>query len=560
MTDASTRNARVAINQQPSWIARDPETGAPSPWLILIVLCGAVFMLLLDMTIVNVAQQSIKVALDASLSEIQWILDSYIMAYAVLILSFGRLGDVFGRKRLFIVGMAIFTLASGLCAASTLIGQVTGIPPAAALIAARVVQGVGGAMMMPQTLTLISVAFPPEKRGAAMGTWGSVVALGAVIGPIIGGWLVTNYNWEWIFLINIPVGVVAIAATIAIVPESVDPLATGRIDWGGLVLSATAIFALVYATIEGNAFGWTSPVILGSLLASLVLLIAFVWWERRDSDPMMRLELFRIRNFSVANVLSIATSFGMLGVFFPMTVFLQGALGMSAIEAGFTMLPNGLVLMFAAPLAGRLTDRIGAKWIIVGGLSLMTAGILLMISQISPTTTHWSLVIPLMVTGLGMGMTFAPMTAAALAQVPQRIMGSASGILNTMRNLGQVLGIAVLGSILQGRLGVHSAEVFGSMPALDPVVGASISDLIAQGRIEAISEAVPANAAPLLPAIYEAAKGAFATSLHETFAIGAFACLIGVGFALLIRNPQPRTVASRERAPDAIARPAVAAD
>jgi MFS family permease len=224
------------------------------------------------------------------------------------------------------------------------------------------------------------------------------------------------------------------------------------------------------------------------------------------------------------------------------------------------MLPNGLVLMFAAPLAGRLTDRIGAKWIIVGGLSLMTAGILLMISQISPTTTHWSLVIPLMVTGLGMGMTFAPMTAAALAQVPQRIMGSASGILNTMRNLGQVLGIAVLGSILQGRLGVHSAEVFGSMPSLDPVVGASISDLIAQGRIEAISEAVPANAAPLLPAIYEAAKGAFATSLHETFAIGAFACLIGVGFALLIRNPEPRTVASRERAPDAIARPAVAAD
>lgn len=559
MTDASTRNARVATNQ-PFWKARDPETGAPNPWLILIVLCGAVFMLLLDMTIVNVAQQSIKVALDADLSEIQWILDSYIMAYAVLILSFGRLGDVLGRKRLFIIGMAIFAIASGLCAASTLIGQVTGIPPAAALIAARVVQGIGGAMMMPQTLTLISVAFPPEKRGAAMGTWGSVVALGAVVGPIVGGWLVTNYNWEWIFLINIPIGVIAIAATMAIVPESVDPLATGSIDWGGLILSATAIFALVYAAIEGNAFGWTSPIILGSLLASLVLFSAFVWWERRDSDPMMRLELFAIRNFSVANVLSIATSFGMLGVFFPMTVFLQGALGMSAIEAGFTMLPNGLVLMFAAPLAGRLTDRIGAKWIIVGGLSLMTAGILLMISQISPTTTHWSLVIPLMVTGLGMGMTFAPMTAAALAQVPPRIMGSASGILNTMRNLGQVLGIAVLGSILQGRLGVHSAEVFGSMPSLDPVVGTSISDLIAQGRIEAISEAVPANAAPLLPAIYEAAKSAFATSLHETFAIGAFACLIGVGFALLIRNPEPRTVASRERAPDAIVRPAVAAD
>jgi MFS family permease len=289
-----------------------------------------------------------------------------------------------------------------------------------------------------------------------------------------------------------------------------------------------------------------------------VLLSAFVWWERGSNDPMMRLELFGIRNFSVANVLSVATSFGMLGVFFPMTVFLQGALGMSAIEAGFTMLPNGLVLMFAAPLAGRLTDRIGARWIIVSGLSLMTLGILLMISQISPTTTHWSLVVPLVVTGLGMGMTFAPMTAAALAQVPPRIMGSASGILNTMRNLGQVLGIAVLGSILQGRLGVHSAEILGTLPTLDPVVGATVSDLIAQGRLEAISGAIPAQDASMLPSIFEAAKIAFAMSLHETFAVGAIACLIGVGFALLIRNPEPRTAPARGRAPEAIARPAIA--
>jgi MFS family permease len=231
---------------------------------------------------------------------------------------------------------------------------------------------------------------------------------------------------------------------------------------------------------------------------------------------------------------------------------------MSPIEAGFTMLPNGLVLMFAAPLAGRLTDRIGARWIIVSGLSLMTLGILLMISQISPTTTHWSLVVPLMVTGLGMGMTFAPMTAAALAQVPPRIMGSASGIINTMRNLGQVLGIAVLGSILQSRLGVHSANALGAFSGLDPAVGASISDLIAQGRVEAISTAVPAANAAMLPQIYEVVKVAFADSLHETFAIGAIACLIGVGFALLIRNPAPRTAAQRSGSPETVVRPAVA--
>ena len=515
-------------------------------------------MLLLDMTIVNVAQQSIKVSLGADLSEIQWVLDSYIMAYAVLILSFGRLGDVFGRKRLFIIGMAIFTLASGLCAASTLIGQVTGLAPAGVLIASRVVQGVGGAMMMPQTLTLISIAFPPQQRGAAMGTWGSVVALGAVVGPIAGGWLVTNYNWEWIFLINIPIGIIAILATIVIVPESFDPLATGRVDWGGLLLSASGIFALVFAAIEGNVYGWTSPIILGCLLLSIVLLSAFVWYESRVDDPMMKLDLFQIRNFSVGNVLFLATSFGMLGTFFPMTVFLQGALGMSPIEAGLTMLPNGLVLMFAAPLAGRLTDRIGPRWIIVSGLSLMAAGILLMISQISVHTTQWSLVFPLMVTGLGMGMTFAPTTAASLAQVPTHIMGSASGVLNTMRNLGQVLGIAVLGSILQMRLGEHGADGLAAIPSLDPVVGETVGNLMAQGRIEAIQSAVPADSANMLPAIYDVAKSAFVMSLHEIFAIGVIACLIGAAVALLIRNPAPRHVTAGNRLQGAIPHPAVA--
>lgn len=539
--------------------AVSPAAPERNPWLVLIVLCGAVFMLLLDTTIVNVAQQEIKIALEADLSEIQWILDSYIMAYAVLILSFGRLGDVFGRKKLFMLGMGIFTLASGLCAASTLIGQALGVPPATALIAARVLQGVGGAMMMPQTLALITVTFPPNKRGAAMGAWGSVVALGAVLGPIVGGALVTNYPWEWVFLINIPVGVAAIAATMAIVSESVDPLATGRIDWGGLLFSSTGIFALVFAAIEGNKLGWTSPVILGSLLASVVLLCAFVWWEQRAPDPMMKMELFRIRNFSVANVLGLATSFGMLGIFFPMTVFLQGALGMTPFEAGLAMLPNGLVLMFAAPAAGRLTDRFGARWILVGGLSLMSIGIVLMIQQISATTTQWSLVFPLMVTGLGMGMTFAPMTAAAMAQVPPRIAGSASGVLNTTRNIGQVLGIAVLGSILQSRLGIHAQEYLRTLQGLDPDVGATLGDLIAGGRVEAIPEALPASAAALLPAILDAVKQAFALSLHETFAISAATCLLGAACALLIQNPRAHRVQSGERQPELATR-ATAAD
>lgn len=530
-----------------------------NPWLILLVLCGAVFMLLLDTTIVNVAQQKIKIALEADLSEIQWILDSYILAYAVLILSFGRLGDVFGRKKLFMCGMGIFTLASALCAGSTLISQATGIPPATALIAARVLQGVGGAMMMPQTLSLITVAFPPQKRGSAMGVWGSVVALGAVLGPIIGGWLVTNYAWEWVFLINVPVGIAAILATLAIVPESVDPFASGRVDWGGILLSGLGTFALVYAAIEGNALGWTSPIILGSFAASIILLTLFILWESRADDPMLKLELFAIRNFSVANVLAMATSFGMLGVFFPMTVFLQGALGLSPLEAGLAMLPNGLVLMFVAPTAGRLSDKIGARWILVTGLSLMAVGIVAMIRQISPDATQWSFVLPLAITGLGMGMTFAPMTATAMRQVPPRIAGSASGILNTTRNLGQVLGIAVLGSVLQSRLGVHAAESLSQISTLDPDVGSTLGDLIATGRVEAIPAALPPGSETLLPLILGSMRQAFASSMHETFAIGAITCLIGAGVALLIQNPKAATVSSRQARAETVAH-AVAAD
>jgi EmrB/QacA subfamily drug resistance transporter len=529
-----------------------PSASASSernPWLVLVVLCGAVFMLLLDTTIVNVAQQKIKVGLDASLTEIQWILDSYILAYAVLLLSFGRLGDVFGRKKLFVVGMAIFTAASVLCGLSGWLGALVGLSGAQALILARVLQGMGGALMMPQTLSLISVVFPPEKRGAAMGLWGSVVSLGAILGPIVGGLIVTNYAWEWIFLINLPIGIAAIVATLAIVPESTDPLASGRVDWGGVLLSGVGIFAIVYAAIEGNIMGWTSPLILGLFGLGCGLLVAFVWWESRVADPMMKLELFRIRNFSAGNVISLAVSFGMLGIFFPMTLFLQGALGFSPIEAGLTMTPMSIMMMIFAPISGRLSDRIGARWILVSGLSLMTVGILFITSRISVGTTWQTLLPALIVTGTGMGMTFAPMTAAAMAQVPPRIAGSASGILNTTRNIGQVLGIAVLGSVLQTQLGSHAADRLAVVDGLRPSTSAEIGGLVRDSRFPDIPAAVdslqPEQVANL-PVIVGAAQQAFVDGLHDTFLLGALACLLGVGIALLVQNPQRRTAPVRE--------------
>lgn len=533
-------------------------SGERNPWLILLVLCGAIFMLLLDTTIVNVAQQKIKEGLNADLTQIQWILDSYILAFAVLMLSFGRIGDIFGRKKMFVVGMAVFIAASGLCGISHWIANLVGIPGATALIIARVLQGIGGALMMPQTLSLITVAFPPQKRGAAMGVWGSVVALGAVLGPLLGGYIVTQYPWEWIFLINIPVGIVAILATLAIVPESRDPLASGKLDWGGLLFSAAAIFALVYALIEGPKFGWTSPQTLGLLLLSAVLFTIFVWWERRVPDPMVKLELFRIRNFWVANIIGLAVPFGLFGIFFPMTIFLQGALGMTPLEAGLTMMPMSLMLMFVAPVSGRLSDRIGARWILITGLTFVSVGILMITSQVS-TSTNWQTLLPaLLVTGTGMGMTFAPMTAAAMSQVPPRISGSASGILNTSRNVGQLLGIAVLGSVLQSRLGVHAGAEFRSLPVGDDAIRDQLVELVRSGRMEVIPSVIPPGMRDQLPVVFDSMRQVFVLSMHETFYVGASICFVALGFSFLMQNPGRRTVQSADRMRETTPRPMAA--
>lgn len=509
---------------------------ARNPWLVLVVLCTAVFMLLLDTTIVNVAQREIQDSLNADLTQIQWVLDSYILAYAVLLLSFGRLGDVYGRKKLFMLGIAIFTVASALCGASAWIGEQLGVSGIAVLIIARVVQGIGGAFMMPQSLSLLTIAFPPEKRGAAMGIWGGVVALGAVTGPIIGGLIVTDFAWEWVFLINLPVGIAALWATRAIVPESVDPQATKKLDIGGVLLSGVGIFALVFASIEGNKLGWTSPLILGLYALSAVLLVAFVWWENRVADPMMKLELFKDRNFSIGAVISLVVSFGMLGIFFPMTLFLQGVLGFSPIKAGLTMTPMSLMLMVAAPIAGRMTDKIGARWIMVTGLTLMTAGIFFIIARID-LATDWVRLLPaLLVAGAGMGLTFAPMTTAAMAGVPPRIAGSASGIINTMRNVGQVLGIAVLGSVLATRVGTHTSERVATT-SLDPATQEQVVTLAKESRFDQIVAILSGDQAA---SIMRDVQLAFVDSLHNTFFVGALACAVAGVLAYFVRNPAPR--------------------
>lgn len=513
-------------------------------WQILIVLCLSVFMLLLDSTVVNVAQVKIKDALGANLTEIQWILDSYILAYAVLLLSFGRLGDIYGRKRFFMLGMAVFTTASVFCGLSGWIGEQLGLSGVYLLIFFRVLQGIGGAFMMPQSLSLLTVTFPPERRGAALGIWGSVVALGAIVGPIIGGLIVTHYSWAWIFLINLPVGVISLILVQRIVPESKDPLASRKIDWTGVVLSGLGIFCLVFASIEGSRLGWSSPEILGLFVISALLIGLFIWWEQRVADPIVKIELFKLRNFTVANIIGLVVAFGMLGIFFPITLFLQEVLGFSPVKAGLAMTPMSLMIMVGAPISGRLSDKIGSRWILFVGTAIMTIGILFITRQTNLDTTVVSLAPALIVTGIGMGMTFSPMTAAAMRDVPPRVAGSASGVLNTSRNIGQVLGIAVLGSVLQTRMGTHTTNGLPPL-GLGRDKATHIADLASQNLFGEIIALVPAEQ---LDALMLIIREAFVQALHNTFLVGATACGAASLLALLLRNPQPLPVSAESPA------------
>jgi len=520
-------------NHQPAQAMKPPVTES-NPWHVLLVICVGVFMLLLDTTVVNVAQRKIQEGLNANLSEIQWILDGYILTFAVLLLAFGRLGDILGRKKLFIIGLAIFTLASVLCGASAMIADITPLNGPQALIASRVLQGFGGAMMMPQTLSMVMVAFPHEKRGAALGVWSGIIGLGAVVGPILGGFIVTDYAWEWIFLINLPVGIIAILFGIRIIPESVDPQASRTIDWGGVALSGLGLFALVYGLIEAPHKGWGSATTILTLVASVVLLVGFVFWEIRQRDPIVKLELFRIWNFSVAMVLTIATSFGIFGIFFPMTLFLQAGLGFSPIRAGLTLVPMSVTMMVTAPIVGKLLDRLNPRWFMAIGMTLVTIGVFLIIGQTNVDATWKTLFFPAALTGLGMGLTFTPLTTAAMKEVPPRISGSASGILNTVRNVGQVLGIAVLGSLLQSKAGSNAQDRMVDL-GLDGGLVSQIASLTKDTRLHDIP-ALFQNRTEMIPQVMGEIQLAFIDAVQFTFLFCAAVVAIGIPVALMMRT------------------------
>jgi EmrB/QacA subfamily drug resistance transporter len=419
-----------------------------NPWVILIVVSLGFFMTLLDLTIVNIAIPNMISKLHASLDDILWVINAYALVLAVLLITAGRLGDLLGQRTVFFAGIAVFTVASAACGFA---------PSPGWLIGFRAVQGVGAALLMPQTLAILTMVFPADRRGAAFGVWGAVAGVATIAGPTLGGLLVTAFDWRYIFFINLPIGVIVLGLTFFLIPD----LRTGRkhsFDVGGVLLASCALFAICYALVEGQKYSWgtvTSFISIPLLFAvGVVLLVLFLWLQarRQDGEPLVPFVLFRDRNFSLMNMVAGFIAIGMLGIFLPFSIYLQSVLGFSALKAGLTMAPASLVAMFVAPVAGRMSDRIGGKYILMVGLFLFAAGMgsIALIAQ--PSSAWYDFLAPQLVAGIGIGCTFAPMTTVALRNVSPMMAGAASGVFNTTRQVGTVIGTAGVGALLQNRL------------------------------------------------------------------------------------------------------------
>jgi EmrB/QacA subfamily drug resistance transporter len=414
-------------------------TESNAKWWTLGAMCFALFMLMLDNTVVNVALPSIQDDLGSSLSSLEWTVNGYLLSFGVLLVTGGRLGDLFGRRRMFLLGVTIFALSSATAglASST-----------STLVISRVIQGVGGALMMPATLSIVTNAFPPHERGKAIGTWAGVSALALAIGPVVGGLLTEHVSWRAIFYLNVPVAIGAVLATLFAVRESRDDSVGRKIDFAGVAILTTGLTALVLALIEANSWGWGSLGIVALLAVSAVLLGGFAFVERRVPVPMVDLPLFASRNFVGTNLVALVVTFAMMAQFFFVTLYMQNILGLSPVETGLRFLPATLMIVAIAPIAGRLTDRVGPRWLIGGGLTLVSIS-LFILTTIQVGTTYSDIWPSFTLMGIGMAFVMSPMSAAAMNAVPVMKAGVASGILSMNRMIGGTLGIAVIGAVFQ---------------------------------------------------------------------------------------------------------------
>jgi EmrB/QacA subfamily drug resistance transporter len=454
----------------------------------------AVFMVSMDNLVVTNALPVIRRELNTGLEGLEWTVNAYTLTFAVLLLTGAALGDRYGRRRLLAIGLVIFTGASAMAAVA---------PDISTLVTARAVQGVGGAIVMPLTLTLLASVVPAERRGVAFGIWGAMAGLGVALGPVIGGGVTEYATWQWIFWINVPVGLLLLPV-VALVRESRG--GAGRLDPLGVLLVTGGLFGLVFGLVRGNAHGWTSGQVLGSLIGGGVLLLAFVGWQAVARTPMVPLRLFRRRGFALINVISLTMAFGMFGSVFLGAQYMQTVLGYTPFQAGLRTLPWTAMPALAAPVSGLLSDRFGARRIVALALALQAAGIGWLAYVSSPTLSYATLIPPFILAGVGMGLFFAPVARLTLASAPTELEGVASGTSNALRQFGTVLGIAVLASIFATVGGYAStADFVDGMAAAQRVgaiaLGAAALVALALPGLRRVAVPEPARAEPVLDAI-----------------------------------------------------------
>ena len=483
-------------------------------WRTLIIVCVAIFMFLLDITIVNVALPDIQRELSASFTDLQWVVDAYALTLATFVLNAGSLADLLGRKRVFIAGVVLFTVASALCGAAT---------TPLFLILARGVQGIGGAIMFATSLALLSQEFHGRERGTAFGIWGATTGAAVAVGPLVGGILTTYLSWRWVFFVNLPIGAACVVGAVRELRESRDE-EHGGIDLFGLATLSLGLFALVLALLRGNDWGWSSGRELALYAAAAALLVAFVVGQWRSSAPMLDLALFRKPAFVGAQVTAFAVAASIFSMFLYLSLYLQNVLGHSAIGAGLRFLPTTLMSFACAPLAGKLSAHMPPRLLLGGGLALVVCGLLLM-HGISVDAGWTTLLIGFFFTGSGIGFVNPPLASVAVGVVEPRRAGMASGVNSTFRQVGLATGIAALGALFQHRVATVLAE------RLPGVHTTQLAQAVAAGEAkQAVAHVPPSLRAHAL----EASRAAFVSGMNEILLVGAFVAAAGAILAVAL--------------------------
>jgi len=493
-------------------------------WWTLIAVSVAIFMLLLDITVVNVALPDIQRSLHSSFQDLQWVVNAYALTLAAFLLTAGALADLLGRRRVFVAGLIVFTISSAACGLSS---------TPLALNLARAVQGIGGAMMFATSLALIAQAFRGRERGVAFGIYGGVIGAAVAVGPVIGGVITAGIGWEWIFFVNVPIGVAAVVLTLSQVAESRDPEATG-VDWVGLVTFSGSLFLLVFALIKGNEDGWGSTRILSYLVGSAILLAVFLIAERRQRRPMLDLTLFRRPAFAGASIVAFAISASMFSMFLYLTLYIQDVLGYGPLQAGLRFLPVTLLSFVVAPISGRLSVRVPMRLLLGAGLLLVSAGLLAM--SVVDARSGWTTLIPgFVLAGAGIGMINPPLASTAIGVVPVARSGMASGINNTFRQVGIATGIAALGAVFQHEVTHKTSAALAATTPGREVLGSAhghLTGALVSGDVAQLARQLAPAARLALRVSY---RVGFTDALSSILVIAAVIALVGamLGFVLV---------------------------